>query len=112
MPSRRIRSTNKTKHKPQEVAVEPEKTANISRRQHWFPGEMTSEKRAQNFHTGESCMILKMFHYQDLIDWNFASSNKKHYPDLRSRFLNVISRENLWWHLEMAAVLSGYCIWS
>ena len=28
----------------------PEKTADISRRYHWFPREMTSEKRAQKFH--------------------------------------------------------------
>ena len=26
-------------------------TQAISRRHHWFPGEMTSEKRAQKYHT-------------------------------------------------------------
>ena len=30
---------------------QPEKTINISRRHHWFPREMTSEKRAQKLHT-------------------------------------------------------------
>ena len=29
----------------------PEKTANISQSHHWFPHEMTCEKRAQKFHT-------------------------------------------------------------
>ena len=29
----------------------PKKTANISRRNHWFPREMTSEERVQKFHT-------------------------------------------------------------
>ena len=31
----------------------PEKTADILRRHHWFPREMTSEKRAQKFHTDD-----------------------------------------------------------
>ena len=30
-----------------------EKTADISRRHYWFPCEMTSEKRAQKFHTDD-----------------------------------------------------------
>ena len=33
---------------------EPEKTADISPRYHWFPREMTSEKRAQKFHTDDA----------------------------------------------------------
>ena len=31
--------------------LQPEKTANIWRRHHWFPCKMTSEKWAQKFHT-------------------------------------------------------------
>ena len=31
----------------------PEKTAKISRRHHWFPREMMSEKRLQKFHTDD-----------------------------------------------------------
>ena len=31
----------------------PEKTADISRRHHWFPREMTSGKRAQKFNTDD-----------------------------------------------------------
>ena len=31
-------------------------TADISRRHHWFPGEMTSEKRAQKFHIDDASL--------------------------------------------------------
>ena len=31
----------------------PEKTADILRRQHWFPREMTSEKQVQRSHTDD-----------------------------------------------------------
>ena len=31
----------------------PEETADISRRHHWFPREMTSEERAQKFYTDD-----------------------------------------------------------
>ena len=34
----------------------PEKTADIWRRQHWFAREMTSEKRAQKFHTDDASL--------------------------------------------------------
>ena len=58
----------------------PEKTANISRRYHWFPREMTSEVRAQKFNTDDD-------HYPDLCnasDWlkhiSLAIRPKKHYP--------------------------------
>ena len=44
--------------------IHPEKTADISRRHERFPREMTSEKRAQKFHTDDT--------------------NQKHYPDLSS----------------------------
>ena len=35
------------------VSGQPEKAADISWRHHWFPREITSEKRAQKFHTGD-----------------------------------------------------------
>ena len=31
-----------------------EKTADILRRQHWFPRERTPEKQAQKFHTNDA----------------------------------------------------------
>ena len=34
----------------------PEKTADILRRQHWFPREMMSEKQAQKFHTDDASL--------------------------------------------------------
>ena len=34
----------------------PEKTANISRRHHWFLCEVMSEKRAQKFHTDDASL--------------------------------------------------------
>ena len=35
---------------------QPEKTADIWRRYHWFPRQMTSEKRAQIFHTDDASL--------------------------------------------------------
>ena len=35
------------------IKEQPEKTADITRRHHWFPREMTSEKRVQKFHTDD-----------------------------------------------------------
>ena len=34
----------------------PKKTADIPRRQHWFPLEITSEKRSQRFHTDDASL--------------------------------------------------------
>ena len=34
----------------------PEKIADISRHQHWFPRETRSEKRAQKFHTDDASL--------------------------------------------------------
>ena len=34
----------------------PEKTADISQRQPWFPHEMTSEERQQKFHTDDASL--------------------------------------------------------
>ena len=36
---------------------QPEKTADIWRRYHWFPRQMTSEKRAQIFHTDDASLL-------------------------------------------------------
>ena len=35
---------------------QPEKTADILRRYRWFPLEMTSEKRAQKFHSDDASL--------------------------------------------------------
>ena len=35
---------------------QPEKTADIWRRYHWFSRQMTSEKRAQKFHTDDASL--------------------------------------------------------
>ena len=34
--------------------MQPEKTADIPRRHHWFPHEMTCEKGAQKLHTDDA----------------------------------------------------------
>ena len=39
------------------VKTWPEKTAGIWRRYHWFSRQMTSEKRAQKFHTDDACSM-------------------------------------------------------
>ena len=39
-----------------EYRRQPEKTADIWRRFHWFPRQMTSENRAQKFHTYEASL--------------------------------------------------------
>ena len=41
------------RHKTQVISY-PEKTADIWRRYHWFSRQMTSEKRAQKFHTDDA----------------------------------------------------------
>ena len=38
------------------ISSEPEKSADILRRHHWFPRQMTSEKRAQKFHTDDASL--------------------------------------------------------
>ena len=59
-----------------------EKTADISRRHHWFPREMTSEKQAQKFHTDDATLLssIKCFW---LVEENFphGTTNQKHYPN-------------------------------
>ena len=63
----------------------PEKTANISRRHQRFPREMTSEKRAQKFHTDDASLPRsgKCF-WLDEANFTSRSTNQKHYPDLSS----------------------------
>ena len=36
------------------ILTKPGKTADIWQRYHWFPRQMTSEKRAQKFHTDDA----------------------------------------------------------
>ena len=90
----------------------------ISRRHHWFPGEMTSEKRAQKYHTDGA-------YYPDLgsaSDWSCRVGNllqpiRSSDPDLGSDassvwnfcacFVDVISRRRRWWRRKMSAVFSG-----
>ena len=38
------------------LSPQPEKTADIWRRCHWFPRQMTSEKRAQKFHADDASL--------------------------------------------------------
>ena len=67
---------------PKMLLPSPEKTADISRRHHWFPREMTSEKRAQKFHTDDATLLssIKCFW---LVEENFppCMTNQKHYPN-------------------------------
>ena len=68
------------------------KNSHISRRHHWFPREMTSEKRAQKF-------IPMTCHYPDLGTVS----------DRSCRSWNLLfSRGNQWWGREMLAPFSGY----
>ena len=39
------------------IRSQPEKTANNWRGHHWFPRQMTSEKRAQKFHTDDASLL-------------------------------------------------------
>ena len=74
--------------------------------------EMTSEERAQKFHTDAMRDSLVM------LSWNFTSPNQKHNPNLDSdtssvqnfccRSSDVISGGKKWWHREISAVFSGY----
>ena len=82
--------------KPEKTA----KTADISRRHHWFPCEMTSEKRVQKFHTDEAT------DYPDLgsvSDWL-----KICFKNFGPRFSDVIWRGNQGWCREMSAVFQDY----
>ena len=37
--------------------ADPEKKVDITRRHHWFPREMISEKRTQKFHTDDASLL-------------------------------------------------------
>ena len=93
--------------------VKPKKTADISRRHRWFPGEVTSKKRAQKFHTddllrrrsGASDWMKQIFNQSEALHrigyytssvWNFCA-----------RFLGVISRGNHRWRREMCVQVAN-----
>ena len=86
----------------------PEKTADIPRRQHWFPREITSEKRAEKFHTDDASLPRS--------DWLEICFNQPHLGNDTSsvwnfctRFSDVISRGNQWRYMtQMSAFFSGY----
>ena len=67
---------------PKILLSSPEKTADISRHQHWFPREMTSERQAQKFHTDDATLLssIKCFW---LVEDNFphCTTSQKHYPN-------------------------------
>ena len=67
---------------PKILLPSPEKTADISRRYHWLPREMTSEKQAQKFHTYDATLLssIKCFW---LVEDNFphCTTSQKHYPN-------------------------------
>ena len=73
-----------------------DKTANISRRHHWFPPQMKSEKRAKKFPTDKTIDYLDLGSDASLV-WNFCA-----------RFLDVIWGGKQWWRREMSAVFQGY----
>ena len=95
-----------------QIQQQPEKTATILRQKQWFTREMTSEKRAQKFHTDDKPLARSGLVH--LIGWKFASSNQKHYPDPGSdalsaekfcvRSSDTISWGNQWVGREMFAV--------
>ena len=95
----------------------PEKTGDIPRRQHWFPREITSEERAQKFHSHDASLPRS--------DWLEICFNQPHLGNDTSsvwnfctRFWDVISRGNQWrWrkcrHFSQAMVSPDFAIrWS
>ena len=74
--------------------------ADIWRRHRWFPREMTSEKRAQKFHTCDwlEIRLIQSYLGSDASSvWNFCA-----------RFSNVISRGNHRQRRKMSTVFSGF----
>ena len=65
------------------VLLSLEKRADISRRQHWFSREMTSQERAQTFHTDDMSLPRSGSDVSSV--WNFCA-----------RFSDVFSRGNQW----------------
>ena len=80
---------------------------------HWFPREMTSEKRAQKFHTDDASLPRYLVVFLILDEANFQPIRSTT-PDLGSdtssvwnfcaRFSDFISRGDQWWCSEMSAV--------
>ena len=62
----------------------PEKTADIPRRQHWFPREITSEERAQKFHTDDASLPRS--------DWLEICFNQPHLGNDTSSVWNFCTR--------------------
>ena len=95
------------------------KKAVISRIRLWFRGEMTSEKRAQKFHTDDVSLHTSGYCFW-LVEENFSRcmTNQKHFPNLScntssvwnfcSRCSDIISRGNQWWCRQMPAFCSGF----
>ena len=81
--------------------------------------QLTSEKRAQKFHTDDASLPRSGWCFW-LVESNFprGTSNQKHQPDLGSdassvsnfcaRFSDVIWRGKQWWCCELWAVFLGY----
>ena len=67
---------------PKILLPSPEKTADISRGNHWFPSEMTSEKQAQKFHTDDATLLSSITCFW-LVEENFphGTTYQKHYPN-------------------------------
>ena len=82
-----------------------------------FPREMTSEERAQKFHTDDVSLVTLIGRAGTESCFNWASTNQRHYPDLVSNTSSVWnpctpSSELIWrwnqrWSREMLAVFSS-----
>ena len=91
----RIQANEKYILKERYWEKKPEKTADISRSYHWFPREMTSEKRTQKFHTDDASLHRSRYCFWLVVSREkFASANQEHYPGLGSEW-RVISVEFL-----------------
>ena len=104
-----------------ETSGEASKTADIWRRYDWFSRQMTSEKRAQKFHTDDASLPRSW--YISASDWlchvaNFLQPIRSTTQiwvlishqlvwNFCSRSGDVISRGNQWWGCEMLAAFSG-----
>ena len=67
------------------LSYELKKTADILRRHHWFPHEMTSEKRAQKFHTDGASLPRSGWCFRLVVLRGiFVSTNQTLYPNLGS----------------------------
>ena len=81
----------------------PEKTADIGDATTGFHRQMTSEKRAQKFHTDDASLPRSGYCFW-LVESNFprSTTNQTHYPDLgsdASSVLNFCARfsDVIWW---------------